>query len=236
MRKIILILFINLSFSQKHSINLEKILTKNKLTDYGYGLTKKIDNDSIFDYQVINKSNINYREITNIIRKEESKIKIKKKNGFITKIIVSNNNYILENNYLEMFDNVTKAYYFQIFKKDYFLLFLNNSKDVNLRTQILGVIIDNNKIIPLPELQSSDSLLSLADLNCGKSLDYISYNPSYKETLDIYSLKNFKFEKIMTVKLLSFDGYVWTINYDDFFKEIKNRREIFSEKDNKTLK
>ncbi|MFH6996062.1 hypothetical protein [Flavobacterium sp. FlaQc-48] len=229
MIKIFVTLFISLSisigFSQGKNIGLEKMLLEHGLTDYGYGLTK-LDkrNDSIFDYHRIGKSNIRFKELKNIsycLRMNNlSTVKIKKTKKFISDISISTYNYKLTSDYLETFDSVSKGYYFQLLGSDYYLLYLSNSRDINIRNQILGILINirENKVVPFPELQSSDSLLPLTDFNCGQNLYYISYNPSFKNTVDIYALKNNIFEKESTINLLNFDGYAWTINYDDILK------------------
>jgi hypothetical protein len=230
--RIFIILFINLTFSQDKNISLEKMLLEQKLTDYGYGLTKlDSSNDSIFDYHKINKSRISYKKLSNIFyylrHNNLSTVKIKKVKGFISDISTSTFNYKLTSDYLETFDNISKGYHFRLLGNDYYLLYLSNSKDVNLRNQILGVLINirENKVIPFPELQSSDSLLAITDFNCGKNLYYISYNPSFKNTLDIYVLKKNIFEKESTINLLNFDGYVWTVNYNDILKKTLDIKE-----------
>lgn len=214
---------------------LSDFLTDQKLYDYGYGLEKYDTRlDSIVCYNDLVSELILFKELQDKIQfnKNDSifKVNLNIKKNVLNSISIDYKNHRIKNfninDSLNNFTRVVNVYDFIFQDTNYILFYLSGDNIVqSLRENYLGILIDTKTklLTPFPTLQNTCSLLPLTDIDKDGKLDYISYAPSFRDNVKVYSLNNdssWTSKKNYFCKLFNSDGFVWQIDFqnDNFLK------------------
>ena len=222
--------------------NLKSFLKEQNLFDYGYDLQKDDSRqDSIVCYNDFVSDKIFFNEINSNIEFNSNdsifKVKLNNKRNVLKYISINFKNSIIRslqiNDSLNNFTRIVTSYNLKFNNDNYILFYLSDDNLIpSLRENYLGVLIDTKtKLVSLfPTLQHTSSILPLTDIDNDGELDYVSYYPSFKDTVTVYTI-NFNCEwipkKDYSCKLNEYDGFVWLINFnsDNFLKYFYNLKK-----------
>lgn len=227
MKKEVLILIIGalLFIKKSYSQNLKSVLN-----DFGYGIdsSNKSLSDSVFSFNFFARSNdINFDLIYSC--EDLSCNKIVDTGKEILQILSNGTILVGSNKY-----NINKLYdENQRFKKifieciysvrlnsnRYRIIILSSRSSNSYFCRRRGLLLYDNKIIPFPAFQTTDSPLNIADFDCDGFLDYLSFN-IYEEKksniVRLFTLRDGVFVESKKYKFVvnPLDGFLYSINFN----------------------